>query len=133
MPVTVILAVVLFAHGIGHLLFLGPALKVVDWAGQTGHSWLLSAPLGETVSRGLAATLWTGSIVLLVAGAGALLAGQAWWRPACALGAVVSLVGIVLFWDGVAATNAFFALAFDVLVLGALLVAHWPTTELVGS
>ena len=133
MPLTLILAVVLLAHGVGHLLFLGPALRLADWAGQTSHSWLLTATLGDGPSRAVAVVVWSASVVLFVAGAGGLLAGQPWWRPLTIAGAVVSLVGLVLFWDGVATSSAFFALAFDVLVLVALLVVHWPSSEVVGS
>jgi len=130
---TIVLAVVLLFHGLGHVLFLGPALRLVDWAGQTGQSWLLTATLGDGPSRAVASVVWTASIALFVAGAGGLLAGQAWWRGLTIAGAVLSLVGIAVFWDGIATTNAVFALVVDALVLGALLVAHWPSSEMVGS
>lgn len=133
MPLTLILAVVLFAHGVGHVLFLAPALRVADWAGQTGHSWLLTATMGDSPSRAIAAVIWTASIVLFVAGAAGLLAGQAWWRPITVAGAIVSLVGLVVFWDGIATTSAVFAIVVDVLVLVALVVAHWPSTDAIGS
>ena len=130
---TAILALVLLFHGVGHVLFLGPALRLVDWAGQTGQSWLLTSTLGDGPSRAVGAIVWTASIVLFVAGASGLLAGQPWWRSVTVAGAIVSLVGIVVSWDGLATTNAVFALVVDVLVLWALLVAHWPSSEPVGS
>jgi len=45
----------------------------------------------------------------------------------------VSLVGIVVMWDGIATSSALMAAAFDSAVLVALLWAHWPTAELAGS
>jgi hypothetical protein len=44
----------------------------------------------------------------------------------------MSIAGIVLFWDGIATTSAIFALAFDAIVLVALLVVEWPSSEAVG-
>jgi hypothetical protein len=125
--------VVLLAHAVGHVLFLAPSLRLAEWAGQTGHSWLLTAPLGDGIARGVAAAVWTTTIVLFVVGVAGLATGQEWWRLATAAGAIVSIVGIALFWDGIATSSAIFALAFDVIVLVALLVAHWPSVETVGS
>ncbi len=56
--------------------------------------------------------------------------GQDWWEPVTVVAALPPLVGIVVFWDGIAVSNAFMALVFDVIVLVALLWVHWPTSEL---
>ena len=126
------LAVVVLAHGLGHVLFLAPSLRVTDWAGQTAHSWLLTATLGDGVARAIATVLWTATIVLFIAGVAGWLTDASWWRAATVAGSVVSIVGIVLFWDGIATSSAAMALAFDVVLLAALLVAHWPASETVG-
>lgn len=127
-----ILAAAVLGHGIGHVLFLGPALRLVDWAGQTSHSWLLTTPFGDAPTRAVGAGLWSASLLLFVAGVGGYLVDTSWWRAVTIAGAVVSLVGIVAFWDGLATSNALLALAFDVLIIGALLVAHWPATAEAG-
>jgi hypothetical protein len=127
------LAIVVFAHGVGHLLFLGPAVGLGNWAGQTGQSWILSGSLGDGVARAIAAIVWSSVVVLFVAGVGGFLAGTDWWRAVMIAAAAVSIVGIVAYWDGIATTNAIFALVVDVLILGSLVLAHWPSTQLAGS
>ena len=127
------LALVVFAHGVGHLLFLGPVVGLGNWAGHTGHSWILTGALGDGAARAVAAVVWSTVIVLFVAGVGGFLAGADWWRSVTSAAAAVSIAGIVVYWDGIATSNAIFALVFDVIVLGALLVAHWPSAELAGS
>jgi hypothetical protein len=128
-----VLAVVVLAHGVGHLLFLGSSLRVAEWAGQTSHSWLLTSTLGDVPSRAIASSIWVATIVLFVAGVAGFLLDASWWRQATVAGAVVSITGIVLFWDGLATSSAAFALAFDVVLLVSLLVAHWPAAETAGA
>ena len=127
------LAVIVFAHGVGHVLFLGPVLGLGAWAGQTGHSWVLTGVLSDGATRAVAALLWSAVIVLFTAGVAGFLAGADWWRATTIAAAGLSIAGILLFWDGIAATNAIFALVTDVVILGGLLIAHWPSTELAGS
>ena len=126
----IVVAIVVFAHGVGHILFLAPAAGLGAWADQTGHSWLLSATLGEGPAKTVATLLWSAVIVLFVAGVGGFLMGTDWWRAVTIAASVVSLVGIVVFWDGIATSSAIFALAADLVILAALLVAHWPANEL---
>lgn len=127
------LGIVVLAHGVGHVLFLGPALRIVDWAGQTARSWLLTPVLGDAPARGVAALIWAATIVLFAGGVGGFLADQAWWRAVIVAGALVSLVGIIIDWDGIATSSAALALAVDLLILAALLLAHWPDRQLIGS
>jgi len=114
---SLLVAVVLLAHGVGHALFLLPALGTVDWAGQTGQSWLLSPLLGDDPVRLLGAVAWTASIVLFVAAVYGFVGSRPWWRTVAAIAAGVSATAIVIWWDGIATSSAMFALAFDGLVL----------------
>ena len=127
------LALVVFAHGVGHLLFLGPVLGLGNWADQTGDSWILTGTIGEPATRVIATVLWSAVIVLFVAGVAGFLGATEWWRPVTIAAAGLSIVGIVAFWGGLASSSAIFALIADVVILGALLIAHWPSTELAGS
>jgi hypothetical protein len=127
------IALVVLAHGIGHVLFLGPVLGLGSWAGQTGLSWLLTSAVGDATTRVVATLAWSAVIVLFVAGVGGFLAGADWWRGAAIAAAVLSLAGIVVFWDGIATTNALFAAVVDVAILAALVLAKWPSAELAGS
>ena len=132
-PLRIVLVIVVAAHGIGHLLFLGPVAGLGAWAGQSGHSWLLTSAIGEGATRAIATLVWTAVIVLFLAGVGGFLAGADWWRGVTVAAAALSIAGVVVFWDGIATTNAIFALVTDVLILAALLVANWPSAELAGS
>jgi hypothetical protein len=127
------LALVVFAHGVGHLLFLAPVVGLGNWADQTGESWILTGAIGEPATRAIATALWSAVIVLFVAGVAGFLGGTEWWRTVTIAAAALSAVGIVAFWGGIATSSAVFALVADVVILGALLVAHWPTTELAAS
>jgi hypothetical protein len=131
--VKLLLATLFFAHGVGHVLFLGPALRLTAWADQTGQSWVLTPLVGDGAARILASVVWGAALLLFVGAAAGLVLGSDWWRAAAIAGAVVSAVGIVAMWGGVAPSSAIMALAFDVLVLLALLVVHWPSAEVVGS
>jgi hypothetical protein len=128
-----VLVVVVLAHAVGHLLFLGPSLRVAEWAGQSSHSWLLTSTLGDSPARAIASSIWVTTMVLFVAGVAGYLLDASWWRQVTVAGAVVSIAGIVLFWDGLATSSAGFALAFDVVLLVSLLVVHWPAAEAVGA
>jgi hypothetical protein len=130
---TLVIAVVVLAHGLGHVLFLIPALRLADWAGQTGHSWALTATLGDIPARGIAALIWTAAIVLFTVGVAGFVTDHDWWRPITIAAAIVSMAGLVLYWDGIATSSAIFALAFDVVVLVSLTVANWPSVEAAGA
>lgn len=125
----IVIVVLLGAHGIGHLLFLMPVLGIADW-GQTSRSWVLGDGAGARV---VGVALW----IAVLAGYGAAVVGlwdqRAWWRTAAIAASAVSVVGLVLFWVTPATSPEVSALAFDLLILGALLVAHWPSTSAVGS
>ena len=123
-------ALVVFAHGVGHLLFLGPVVGLGNWADQTGDSWVLTGTIGEPATRIIATVLWSAVIVLFVAGVAGFLGTTDWWRPVTIAAAGLSILGIVLFWGGIASSSAIFALIADAVILCALLVAHWPSTEL---
>mgnify|MGYP005860329141 CR=1 FL=1 len=125
----IILTLLIGAHGIGHTLFLLPLLGLADW-GQSARSWLLG---GQTEARVIGGLLW----IAVIIGYGAALVGlwdeQSWWRSAAVVASVLSMIGLALFWTNPPASSVVFALIFDLLVLGALLLAHWPSAASVGS
>ena len=129
------LALLVLAHGVGHVLFLAPTMRLAEWADQSGHSWLLTPSLGDSVARVLGASAWVTVIGLFTAAVIGFFVGSDWWRSAAIVGAVLSIVAILVFWDGIATSSALFALAFDVIVLdrpalGELAEAlTWPAAE----
>jgi hypothetical protein len=127
------LAVVLIFHGIGHVLFLAPALRLASWADQTGASWLLGPAFGDGIAHAAGAVIWAVSAVLFVGAACGLLLTQEWWRPVAVAGAVVSVIGIVAFWGGIAPSSAVAALVVDAIVIVGLLVVRWPSATTIGA
>lgn len=124
-----VLSILIGAHGIGHVLFLVPLLGIADW-GQSTRSWLLT---GESGARLIGGILWIAVIVGFSATVYGLWTHQLWWRSAAIAAAAISCVGLLIFWATPASSSAVAALIFNVLVIGALLVVHWPTVEAVGA
>jgi hypothetical protein len=122
-------AAVLFAHGVGHVLFiplLAPALRL----DASGASWLLDPVLGSGTTKLLATLVGGAALAAFVAAAAGVAIQASWWRPLAVAAAVASAGLIVALWGGLQGSSAFAALAFDLLVLVALLVARWPAEAL---
>jgi hypothetical protein len=47
--------------------------------------------------------------------------------------AIASVVLVAAMWDGLPSSPAAAAVAFDIVILGALLVAHWRSSEMIGA
>lgn len=98
-------AVFIILHGLAHLWYVTLSLKLFAYKpemGWSGESWLLSSIMGDGGARILAATLYAlASLGFVVAGAGMLMEQQ-WFRPLMLGSAVLSIIAIVLFWDGIA-------------------------------
>ena len=60
-------------------------------------------------------------VALLVAAGIGALTGQPWWTTAAVLGAVLSLVLILPWWNTFAPASRLWAVLFDVVILAALL------------
>lgn len=117
------LAVVVAAHGIGHILFLMPLISSTNW-GQVSQSWLLG---DGGLARGVGTVIWLVSLVGFLAAAFGIFRETDWWQTAAIVSAAVSTVGLVLFWSSPPTSPAISALIFNLLVLAALLIFHWPT------
>jgi hypothetical protein len=125
-------ALVILAHGIGHMLFLAPCLGIAQW-GQSAHSWLLTKTLGDFATRVIGSLLWLAVIVGFVAAGVGLLGQDAWWRALAVASAGVSLLGLILFMSGGSTQPIVSAAAMDIAILVALLWVHWPSVDLVGA
>ena len=87
-------AIVLGAHGVGHVLGWGPALGL-SWASpaQSLQSWLVD---GEA-ARALAVLLFGLPTLGFLAAAAGLIAGQPWLRGVAVISAAASLAAAVIF------------------------------------
>ncbi len=128
----IVVALVILAHGIGHVLFLAPCLGFAQW-GQSAQSWLLTGLLGDTVTRLLGSLLWLVVIVGFAAAGVGLLGQYAWWRTLAVASAGVSLLALILFFSGSNAQPVLSAAVMDVAILVALVWIHWPSADLVGA
>ena len=118
----IVLAIVVGAHGIGHILFFVPLLGVADW-GQATQSWLLA---DGWLAKGLGGLIWLAATLGFAAAAFGIFQEMAWWRTVAIVSAAVSALGLILFWANPVSSPTFSALVFNLLVLGSLLLFHWP-------
>lgn len=123
-----LVALAVVAHGIGHVLFM-PVLSESFRLDASGRSWLLTPILGDGLVRFVASTVASVVLVGFIVATGGFLVRTSWWR-ALALGcAVASAVLVASMWDGLPRSSAFFALAFDLAIVAALTVWHWPPEQ----
>ena len=114
--------------------YLIAGIIIVHGVGHGGGYWLLvkswlSPELGDNPLRWLFVAAWlVVGIGFVVAGVG-VLQQQGWWRTLAVASAVISLLVAALFVQG----PPFNAAVFDVVILAALLWAHWPSATLIGS
>jgi hypothetical protein len=133
----IIIALVLFIHGIGHVMALIPILGLGATETWNAQSWLLTGLIGDTISRGIGFILFGAALVGFVGAALGLmdwLFPHDWWRTLAIVSAVISLIAIALFWNAFVTLfpNKIGALAVDVAVLIGLLVVNWPTEAQLG-
>ena len=116
-----LLTVALFAHGLGHFLFLANSWGL--WKGaEEGRSWLFSGMLGvEQTLEGIFGLLWLIPFVGFVAVSWGYLTHQGWWLELALGSAGISLIMIVLWWGSPLVGSAFFALVFDLAVIAVVL------------
>lgn len=120
----ILIAGALFVHGVGHVLgFWLPA-----------RSWLLPS-VPESTLRIMSSVFWIlvalGFIVSCLGFLGIVVPTN-WWRPAAVIFAVVSLLGLVLFWNTWPAFNTVGALAMNIAVLVTQLWLYWPPASMFG-
>lgn len=125
-----IVAVVLLAHGLGHVLGVLPLFGVSTSGPWHNRSWLLAGSSAEAVGRSLAPVVWLVAVVAFaIVGLGVLGVGieGASWRALAVGAAVVSAAGVVVFWNGFPTIlNKAGALAVDAALLWWVLLV--PTT-----
>ena len=124
----------LVIHGLGHGGALGAhiwmALRPRDPTGgwQAARSWLLPA-LPAATATPIAGAFWIvamlGFVVAALSFWGIGLPGEA-WRSVAIGSAIVSLVGITLFFGTWPPFNTLAALAVNIAVLVSLLWLRWP-------
>jgi hypothetical protein len=122
--IRILIAGALFVHAIGHTLgFFMPA-----------RSWLLPQA-SESVLRIVGSIIWVlvaGGFLLSCLSFLDILVPPDLWRQLAMVFAVVSLVGIALFWGTWPTFNVIGAIAMNVVVLVTQLWLRWPPTDMFG-
>jgi hypothetical protein len=130
-----IIGIVLLAHGIGHIQGILPffGLGTDDW---NGRSWLLSDLVGQGPAKVIGAMLWLAAVAaFVIAGLGVLDIGPAAdsWRGLAAAAAVLSLVTLGLYWNGLASLfSKVGAIGVNLIAVWGAFFADWPNDEFLG-
>jgi hypothetical protein len=116
-----VIAFVLIAHGIGHILGFMASWTTVPSGLTTGH-WIFSNDVTMSSAVGRAfGILWLLAMVGSVGAGVGLLFHQAWWPMMAAASAVLSLVAIVPWLGVMPLGSALGAVLVDIAVLVGLL------------
>lgn len=123
--VKVVVAGVLGAHGLGHVLGWMPAAGLARFEGVSSGSWLVTGLAGDGGARILAVGLFAIPTCGFVMAAAGLLLGQPWWRSVAVGSAAVSLAAIALYPHALPFGSTIGAVLVNGLVLYGVLVADW--------
>ncbi|MBI9049975.1 MAG: hypothetical protein JEZ00_11180 [Anaerolineaceae bacterium] len=134
--IQLIIPLAIIFHGIGHIMGILTALKVISTETWHSRSWLLTNALGDTTTRIIALILWSITVIgFIAAGAGAfgwqVTAGN--WRMILVVTSIVSLITLAVFWNAFAVffPNKVGCIAFNIAALVGILMLNWPSTEII--
>jgi hypothetical protein len=122
--IKLLVAGVIGAHGVGHVLGWMPAWGIARFEGVSSHSWAISGLIGEDAARLSAGILFLVPTLGFVAAAAGLLMGQAWWRPVAVGSAAASLACTALFPHAFSTGSTIGSVVVNLAVLYGILVAN---------
>jgi hypothetical protein len=133
----IIIAAILFVHGIGHVLGILAALQLSTIDSWSSRSWLLTGLIGDTASRVISFVLFLAALLGFVCAALALmdwLLPHEWWRSLSMISATISFIALGLFWNAFPSffPNKIGAIVVNIAVLVCLLWLEWPTEAAIG-
>lgn len=119
-------ALVLIGHGLGHLIGFMDSWTSID-VGFTDKPWIFGGKYMMDSDLGKAfGLLWLVAMVLFIGSAAGILSGETWWRIFAIMGSIVSLVGIIPWWNTVL-LGVKAGAALDVAILLVLLLSQGET------
>ena len=120
--IRILIAGALFVHAVGHTLGF--------WMPST--SWLFPN-ISESTLGVVSSIFWILSTVGFLAsflGFLGFIIPIMWWRSLAVVFAIVSILGLFLFWNTWPTFNLIGALSMNIAVLVSQLVLHWPAESL---
>jgi hypothetical protein len=113
----IVVAVVLVAHGLGHVMapqsaFVPPGAFPSTANSLVGSGLTIASPAGKALSL-----LWLIPLAGFLIGTYGLWTAQEWWRPVLATSAIVSIVAVLPWWNVMPTFSYLGALAVDLVVL----------------
>lgn len=132
MLLRIVMGIFMVLHGLVHLLYVGQSRRLFEL--QPGMvwpdgAWAFSGLLGEGATRWLASIAYGVVAIGFLGGGVGIVARQPWWRPTVVGSAAVSMLMIVLLWDGKLqklADQGLIAMLINAGILVAVLVLKWP-------
>ena len=117
----IICSIALIAHGIGHIIGVSAAWTPVKM-GFSGHPWIFSS--GVNISSGIGrifGIVWLVAMIVSIASGVGLLLRFDWWVTMAIVGALISTGVLIIWFRAFPSGSDVSALAFDFLILAALL------------
>ena len=126
-----IITLILIAHGLGHAIGILAVAGIKLSSTHSSTSWLLTKLLGDSAIKITSSVIWLIAIIGFVgAGMGIQnwIVSQDYWQNLAKLAAIVSLVGLILFWNAFPffIPNKAGIILVDMLVIISLYWIQWP-------
>jgi hypothetical protein len=116
----VLFTIAMVFHGIGHVLFLMNAWGY--WKTAHERAWLFADGLKlSQTGEGIIGVLWLVPLIGFLIGTWGYVTQQSWWSSPALTAAILSSVMILLWWSSLNPSSAFFALAFNAVLLAVVL------------
>jgi hypothetical protein len=120
-----IFALALGMHGVGHVLFLANAWGYWKPTAERASFFADVLHSGQAL-EGTLGLLWLVPLAGFVAATCGFIANDSRWAMLAFSSAVVSNVLLLVWWNGLNVSSAFFAILFNMVVMAGLLLQRQP-------
>ena len=128
----ILIGIFIILHGLVHLWYVTLSREWIKFEaemGWTGESWLLTGMFGSKFTRTLTTIFYSlAAFAFVIAGLG-LTIGSGWSQTWMVSASLISLVSIVVFWDGsprMPVEKGLLGFLINIGILIAVIVFNWP-------
>ncbi len=131
-----IYSVIIILHGLVHMWYVTLAQRWVSFEpdmGWTSNSWIFTNTIGDAATRTLATIVYSLSTLAFLIGGIGIFVRADWWTSLITGAAILSSIGILLFWDGstgMLVQKGLIGLLINIALLVSLLLFNWPANQL---